>query len=102
MNSYYILDYVLVEYVDEGECHNTLKILRSREKRDIVGRRNSQSAEEWILDNEVLTLRSVFENGIWNIKSWESVYYVNELESYGISITDVIKITRVNSYELIK
>ena len=101
MNSYdyYIIDYILVDYVGDGEGVNQLRILRSRRPQNV--KLNSEmSFLAWVHANEELSERTVYSDGIWNVKKWESVYYIDELMDFKIDISNVLKITRVIDYEM--
>ncbi len=101
MNSYeyYIIDYVLVDYVGDGEGVNELRILRSRRPQHVRLDGNVSFAA-WIQENEELCERVVYSDGIWNAKKWEADYYIDELTDYRIAIDNVVKITRVIDYEM--
>jgi hypothetical protein len=97
---YNLIEFVLVEYVDDGESANELRILRSRTPKTIGERHDSVSVKDWIHENEELATRVVFQDGIWNVLAWESSLYISEITEYGISMSNVVKIMRIASYEL--
>jgi hypothetical protein len=97
--NYYIIDYVLVDYVGDGEGVNQLRILRSRRPQS-VRLDSGGNFKKWVQENEELCERAVYADGAWNVKTWESVYYVDELADYKITIDNVVKITRVIDYEM--
>lgn len=97
---YNLVDFILVDYVSDGESVNQLRILRSRVSRPVGMRSVGVSVIEWINENEELSSRIVFQDGVWNVKAWESALYTSELVDYGIEMGAVLKISRVVNYEL--
>ncbi len=57
-----------------------------------------QTAEQWIEENEELSTRIIYEDGVWNVKEWESAYYISEIAEYNIQIHNVESIKRVVSF----
>ena len=97
---YYLTDSILVEYDGGGEIVNRMRIDRSKAPRWVGKLAHGQSVIQWIEDNEELVTRVVYEGGIWNVKTWESVFYTEELAELNIPIASVIKISRAISYKI--
>lgn len=97
---YYLLDYVFVYYNMGSEHSDVLKILRSKQARKVGALNPGQTKTQWIDENEELMTRIVYDGGIWNVKEWESVLYISEIEEYNISIDNVLSIKRVASFVL--
>lgn len=97
---YYIIDVIYVYYNSGTEDSDILKILRSKQPRKVGALRHGQSKAQWIDENEELMTRLIYDDGIWNVKDWESALYISELSEYNISIDTVLCIKRISSYVL--
>ena len=92
---YYLVDTILVEYDGGGEIVNRMRIDRSKAPRWVGKLTPAQSVRGWIEENEELMTRIVYEDGRWNVKTWESVFYTEELAELNIAIGSVLKISRM-------
>lgn len=97
---YYLTDSILVEYDGGGEITHTLRIDRSKHPRWVGKLAQGQTLKDWIEANEELLTRIVFEDGKWNVHTWESVFYTEELAELNISMPSVISIKRALSYKI--
>jgi len=97
---YYLVDTILVEYDGGGEIVNRMRIDRSKAPRWVSKLSPGQSVKDWIERNEELMTRVVYEDGRWNVKTWESVFYTEELAELNIPIETVLKISRLITYKL--
>jgi hypothetical protein len=100
MPDYYLTDTILVEYHGGGEIVNHMRIYRSKHPRWSPPEVPDHMLKDWIEDNEELQTRIVFEDGHWNVSSWEEEFYIAELAELNIIIDCVLKISRVVSYTI--
>lgn len=97
---YYLTDSVFVEYFNDGMVLQTLRIDRSKMPRWVGELNEGQSMVEWIEENEELVTRIVYETGVWTVKSWEQLYYTEELEDLKVDIRRVVTIKRGVGYRI--
>jgi hypothetical protein len=102
MADYYLIEAVIVRYASEGEALCSLQIIRSKYPRRTGPLNADQTVEAWINENEDLMTRVIYERGVWNVKDWESSYYISEIAEYGIHVSIVESVKRIVHYEIPK
>jgi len=101
-SDYYLIDSVVVRYASGSETLNSLNIIRSKNPRRIGKLESGQTVEDWINENEELSERIIYESGVWNVKEWESAFYISEIADYGIDVNDIESVKRVVHYMIPK
>ena len=97
---YYLVDRIRFVYNTGSESNDELRIVRSKHPRSL-GVLSGQSVQAWIEENEELQTRVIYEAGVWNVKKWETIYYIDEAAAFGLRMEDVLRITRNMEYEII-
>jgi hypothetical protein len=102
MNScdYFITDTIVVDYDGGSEALSQIRIQRSRIPRWAKDMKKGQSVASWVEENEDLMNRVVYEDGVWHVKTFETILYIEELGDFNIAMSSVVKITRSKGYLL--
>lgn len=97
---YYLTDSVFIEYDTGGEITATLRIDRSKVPRWVRELAPGQTVVEWIEEHEDLITRIIYEGGAWTVKSWEQLYYTEEISDLKIDFSSVLNIKRSVWYKV--
>jgi hypothetical protein len=98
---YYIVDRICIVYNTGSEANGELRINRSKHPRSLGKLQSGVSVQEWIEENEELQTRIIYDAGQWNVKKWETIYYIDEAITFGLRMEDILRITRSIEYEIL-